>query len=216
MSPAKGTRVIGYVRVSTEEQSASVEAQRAQLTAYCELYGLVLAQVVVDQGVSGRTMEREGLGRVLAALEARKAHGVVVAKLDRLTRSVRDLGALLERSEAEGWALCSVGEQLDTRTATGRLVANMLGSVAQWERETISERTRAALAVKKAQGVRIGRPPEAMDAQVLARVRQLKADGMTLEAIAAQAEAEGLTAPRGGKRWHPTTVRRVLARAEGA
>jgi site-specific DNA recombinase len=215
VSPAKGTRVIGYVRVSTEEQSASVEAQRGQIEAYCALYGLVLASVVVDQGVSGRTTEREGLGRVLGALEARKAQGVVVAKLDRLTRSVRDLGALLELSEAQGWSLCSVGEQLDTRTATGRLVANVLGSVAQWERETISERTRAALAVKKAQGVRIGRPPEAIDHQVHERVRQLKADGLSLPAIAAACEAEGLTAPRGGKRWHPTTVRRVLARQEG-
>jgi site-specific DNA recombinase len=167
--------------------------------------------IVVDHGASGRTTERPGLQRVLATLDRGEAAGVVVAKLDRLTRSVRDIGALLERSEEGGWSLSSVAEQLDTRTASGRLVLNILVSVAQWEREAISDRTKAALAVKRAQGVRLGRPPEPLEDRVLRRVCELREEGRTYEAIAAACQEEGLPTPRGGQ-WHPTTVARLLRR----
>lgn len=204
--------MVGYVRVSTEEQSASVEAQTERIARYCELYGLDLERVEVDQGVSGRTLERPAVRRALTSARAGDVSGIVVAKLDRLTRSVRDLGDLVDEVQAERWALYSVGDHLDATTATGRMVINMMGSIAQWERETISERTRAALAVKRAHGVHLGRRPEPVNEAVLERIRAWRAEGRTYEAIVAACEDAGLPTPRGA-RWHPTTVARLLARA---
>jgi site-specific DNA recombinase len=85
-------------------------------------------------------------------LQAHEAEGLAVCKLDRLTRSVRDLGGLIEIYFSNGIALLSVGEQIDTTTAAGRFMLNVLGSVAQWERETIGERTATALRHKRAKG----------------------------------------------------------------
>lgn len=210
MSPARGTRVIGYVRVSTEEQSASVETQTQRIEQYCALYGLELVRIEVDQA-SGRTLDRPALTRALAAIQLGDAEGLVIAKLDRLTRSVRDLGGLLESAEQGGWALCSVADQIDTRSAAGRLMLNVLTSVAQWERETISERTKAVLATKRARGVRLGRAPLPVDPAVAAFLRERRAEGISYEGIAAACEERGLARPAGG-RWHPTTVRRLLLR----
>src|SRR2546427_109341 len=120
------TKVLGYVRVSTEEQAergVSLDAQRAKLDAYAALYDLELIEVIVDAGVSAKSFERPGLQRALSLLRKGKAVALLVAKLDRLTRSMRDLGALVEDELVKGkWALLSVAEQLDTRTASGRLV----------------------------------------------------------------------------------------------
>jgi DNA invertase Pin-like site-specific DNA recombinase len=212
VSPAKGTRVLGYVRASTEEQQATLEAQREKITRYCELYGLQLVDVIVDSGASARSLDREGLQRALGHLEAGEVDGLVVAKLDRLTRSVRDLGTLIDLVQEGSWSLYSVADHIDTTTAAGRLVLNIMGSVTQWEREEISERTKAALAVKKAQGVKLGRRFEQLAPGVLERVRALRAEGLTLEAVAAACQEEGLPTPKGGKAWHPTTVRRLLER----
>ncbi|MBI3722714.1 recombinase family protein [bacterium] len=142
------TRVIGYVRVSTDKQAdegVSLAAQRSKLEAYASLYGLELVEVVVDAGVSAKTLDRPGLGRALDRLARGEADGLLVAKLDRLTRSVRDLGTLIAE-HFETAALLSVAENIDTRSAAGRLVLNVLASVAQWEREAIGERTSAAMA----------------------------------------------------------------------
>ena len=119
------TRTVAYLRVSTEKQAdhgVSLEAQRAKVAAYAQLYDLELVDIVVDAGASAKTLEREGLQRALAMLRAGRADALLVVKLDRLTRSVRDLGDMVEEYFASGrWALLSVGEQVDTRTAAGRL-----------------------------------------------------------------------------------------------
>ena len=114
--------------------------------------------MVEDAGLSAKSMDRPGLQSVLAMLRRGEVQAVVVAKLDRLTRSVRDLGTLIEGPFAKA-ALPSVAEQIDTRSAGGRLVLHVLGSVAQWERETIGERVTVALAHLKAQGRRTGSVP---------------------------------------------------------
>jgi site-specific DNA recombinase len=105
-------KVLGYVRVSTEEQAelgVSLEAQQAKLTAYAGLYDLELVEVIVDAGVSAKSFNRPGLQRALSMLRKGKAQGLLVAKLDRLTRSMRDLGALVEDELVKGkWALLSV------------------------------------------------------------------------------------------------------------
>ena len=161
-SKSAKTRAIGYVRVSTEGQAQdglSLGAQRARLAAYCVAMDLELLDVVTDE-MSARSLNRPGIQKVLKQLERGEADALVVAKLDRLTRSVRDLGMLVENYFSEGnpWSLLSVGDSIDTRTASGRLVLNVLGSVSQWEREAIGERTREALAIVKAQGFKLGHP----------------------------------------------------------
>jgi site-specific DNA recombinase len=220
-------RVIAYVRVSTDKQAESglgLEAQRAKVAGYCALYDAELVRVYEDAGASASTLDRPALAAALEELAAGRADALLIVKLDRLTRSTRDLGDLLDRAQREGWALLSVSESLDTGTAAGRLVVGVLGAVAQWEREAIGERTAAALAAKAARGERVGAAPYGQrlaadgatleadpdEARAVALVAQLRADGLSVRAIAEELQARGVPARRG--RWHPTTVARILAR----
>ena len=227
------TRVVGYIRVSTDvqaEEGVSLDAQRAKLEAYAVACDLELVAIREDAGVSAKTLARPGLQAALEDLKSGRADGLLVAKLDRLTRSVRDLGSLLESYFGARFSLLSVADAIDTRTAAGRLVLHVLTSVAQWEREAIGERTRDALRHLQACGVRIGgvalgwRRGEATDADgrrvwvedlgelaTAARIRALRASGASLRAIVTALEAEGRPTKRGG-RWAPATVSKVLAR----
>jgi DNA invertase Pin-like site-specific DNA recombinase len=140
--------------VSTDKQAdegISLEVQEAQCRAYAGLYNLEIIAVIADPGQSAKSLARQGLTRALAMLAGGEAAGLLVSKLDRLTRSVRDLGALIEGPFATA-ALLSVSEQIDTRSAGGRLVLNVLASVSQWEREAIGERTASAMQHMRAAG----------------------------------------------------------------
>ena len=217
--------VIGYIRVSTEKQAehgVSLDAQAEKLRQYCVLYDLELVQIVVDEGASAKNLDRPNLPGVLARLAAGEADAVLVTKLDRLTRSVRDLGDLLERSQREGWSIRSVGEQLDTASAAGRLVVNILGAVSQWEREAIGERTSAALQYKRSQGeytggyVPMGKRVEARklvadedQARAKDRALDLHANGLSLRKIAAALNTEGYRHPKG--EWTFGMVSRLVA-----
>ena len=157
------TRTIAYLRVSTDKQAdrgVSLDAQRSKAKAYAELYDLELVEVIVDAGESAKSLDRPGLQRALAMLKKGEAEALLVVKLDRLTRSVVDLGSLVDRYFAPGKAaLLSVGEQIDTRSAAGRLVLNVLASVSQWEREAIGERTATAMQHKAPRRGAWRRPP---------------------------------------------------------
>lgn len=209
-------KVLGYVRVSTEEQAelgVSLEAQQAKLAAYASLYDLELVEVIVDAGVSAKSFNRPGLQRALSMLRKGKAQGLLVAKLDRLTRSMRDLGALVEDELVKGkWALLSVAEQLDTRTASGRLVLNILGSVATWERDAIGERTKEAMAHKRSKGERVslhapygyrvasgGKALEVQEAEqtMLTEIREARERGLSHRAIVAELVQKGFTTRKG-------------------
>jgi site-specific DNA recombinase len=219
-------KAIAYLRVSTEDQAAkgvSLEAQRAKIAAYAKPYDLELVAALEDAGASGKSLDRPGLRQALVMLASGAAKALIVMKLDRLTRSVRDLGLLLERDFAPGKAaLLSVGEQIDTRSAAGRLVLNVLASVAQWERETIGERTAAALAHKKAKGERVGGVPygyraagctlETVPAEraVIAQARELRAAGLSLRQVCSQLAARGHLS-RTGRPFAPVQVQRMLA-----
>jgi site-specific DNA recombinase len=227
------TRVIGYLRVSTEQQAdggVSLDAQRARLVACATAMELELVAVIEDAGASAKTLARPGLQRALAALEAGAADALLVAKLDRLTRSVRDLGELVERYFSSRFSLLSVADSIDTRSAAGRLVLNVLTSVAQWEREATGERTRDALAQLRSEGVKLGgealgwrRTTEAdaegrrlvagVEAELatVERMLELRAAGLSLRQIAATLHDEGFRTKRGGQ-WAAETVRKVLAR----
>ena len=205
------TRTIAYLRVSTDKQAdkgVSLNAQRAKVAAYASLYDLELTEVIVDAGESAKTLARPGLQRALAMLKSGKADALLVVKLDRLTRSVRDLGALVESYFAPGKAaLLSVGEQIDTRSAAGRLVLNVLASVSQWEREAIGERTSVAMQHKIACGEYTGGPVaygfkvaadgahlEELPAEqaVLVEACRQRAAGLSLRAVARELDRQGL------------------------
>lgn len=154
-------KAVGYVRVSTEEQAReglSLAAQEEKIRAYCTAKGWRLVRIYRDEGFSGKDLNRPGLQSLIQDLRNNGIEAVVVAKLDRLTRSVRDLGYLID-DLFDGVALASVEESLDTTTAGGRFVLNILGAVAQWERETIAERTRNTLRFKRERGEWVGRIP---------------------------------------------------------
>jgi DNA invertase Pin-like site-specific DNA recombinase len=201
-------RVIGYIRVSTEEQAdsgAGLAAQRAAITTEAHHRGWSHLEVIEDAGASGSDLKRPGITTALAALAAGRANVLMVSKLDRLSRSLVDFAHLMERSRKEGWALVALDLGVDTSTPTGEVMAGVLALFAQFERRLIGQRTREALAVKKAQGVRLGRPPVVQPA-VIARVRAERARGFTYAAIAAGLNAEAVPTAHGGERWHKSTV----------
>ena len=223
-----GDRAAGYVRVSTERQAGegvSLAAQESKIIAMCQLQDARLLEVVRDEGASGKSLERPGLARLLGLVDERAVDVVVIAKLDRLTRSVRDLADLLERFARKHVALISVAESLDTGTAAGRLVLNVMTSVAQWEREAISERTRDALRHKAANGFRVGEvrygyrlaadgkrlEPDVDEQRALTRMHELRANGLTCRQIADAMFAEGFLTRR-GTRWRFQYVAERLRR----
>jgi DNA invertase Pin-like site-specific DNA recombinase len=206
------TKMVGYVRVSTDEQAGSglgLDAQRAAIQAECHRRGWTLVEMVEDAGFSAKTMTRPGMTRALDLLARGEAGGMVVAKLDRATRSTIDAANLLARSEREGWKLVALDLGLDPTTPAGELVATIMAAVAQWERRAIGVRTREALAVKRAQGIKLGRP-KVLDAGVVARIVRAHKSGAGWSEIARQLNADAVPTAHAGSQWHPSTVRAVV------
>lgn len=224
-------RLIAYTRVSTGEQTT--EQQDDAIRGECQAHGHELIDIVTDHGASGANLERPGVRETLRRLKAGEADGLIVAKLDRLTRSVRDLGDLLEahfaRPRGKSIALVSVAERIDTEHAAGRFMLNVLMSVAQWERETISERTKAALAIRKKHWQRTGGIPygyrlvadkvhlqeNPAEQAVITRVWQLRGMGLTQRAVVDQLRQEGVVG-RTGNPLALAQVQRILKRARAA
>ncbi len=218
-------KTLGYVRVSTDkqaEQGVSLEAQAEKIRAMAVVHNAKLAEIIVD-AESAKSLNRPGMARLLAMVDAGEVQTVIIAKLDRLTRSVKDLCTLLERFERRGVALVSVAESLDTSSAAGRLVLNIMTSVSQWEREAIGERTRDAMRHKRSNGERVGNIPYGFrlaadgrhlerdpgEQKVLAEIRRLRRDGATLRAIAAALNHRTLRTRR-GTAWRLESVARAL------
>lgn len=206
-----GTKVIGYVRVSTREQGDSglgLAAQRAAITAECTRRGWVLERIYEDVA-SGKDTDRPGLASALAALQSGLVGALVVAKLDRLSRSTRDFADLLETAEAQRWALVVLDLGVDTATPSGQLVVNVIAALAQWERQIIGARTKEGLAEAKARGTRVGRP-STIPPDVRARIARQHAAGTSLAAIARELSADGVPTGQGGARWYASSVKAVL------
>ena len=225
---------VGYVRVSTLEQASegvSLDAQRDKLRAYCKFNGIRLIDITGDEGVSGSTLERPGLQEALRMLKRGRANTLIVIKLDRLTRSVRDLCALVDDYFAhERYHLLSVCGMVNTHNAAGRMLMLNLANFAQFEREIISERTYEAMQQLKAQGVKMGGPPygytfsQALDEKgrrtlvpldieqsLIERMAALHKEGLGFRDIARQFMAEGIRARRGGE-WHGRVISVILQR----
>ncbi len=205
------TRAITYRRVSTIEQAESglgLDAQAATIDRAARDWEVVAT--LVDDGVSGSVApeNRPALAEALEQLASGAADVLVVAKLDRATRSVSDLCQLLDLSDRQGWDFVALDLGIDTRTPMGRAMAQMAGVFSELERKMIGQRTSDALQALKANGRRLGRPIEQAQ-DVRARIADEHADGRSLRAIAETLNTERVPTARGG-RWHASTIRRVL------
>lgn len=213
------TTMIGYLRVSTEEQANSglgLEAQRDTIQRYADAHGWDVVWYV-DEGLSAKSLARPQLQDALARLhilpKRRDVDGIVVAKLDRLSRSVHDFSGLLKLAASRRWALVAIDLGVDTSTPTGKLIANVMMSVAEWEREVIGERTSAAMQAAKRQGRHMGRV-SALPQATGDRLLKLRARH-TLAVTAAQLNAEGLSTATGGQ-WSANSVAKAHARLRAA
>ena len=213
-----------YVRVSTDDQAregVSLDAQAARIASYCVAMGWDEPEAVRDAGESAKSLQRPGIDAVLASIRRGEVERLIVAKLDRLTRSVRDLSDLIDLCAKHGVALVSVAETLDTGSAAGRMVVSMLGVVAEWERSACGERTASALAHKRSQGNAYGSTPFGYrrdgdklapvpeEQTALAEALRMDKAGASFRAIGAMFTARGVM-PHRGKAWYASSVRAVL------
>jgi hypothetical protein len=205
-------RVIAYTRVSTEEQGRSglgLEAQQAKIEQAARLRGWQTLSLVQEIASGSKLAGRPMLAQALAALNAGEADVLVVAKTDRLARSLRDDLEIREQARSHGWQLVTLDLDLDTTTPVGQMVAAILGSVAQVERDLIASRTREALAAKRAQGARLGGPVR-LAQSTRERIGTERAGGQTLQSIADGLNRDGVPTSTGRGQWAPGNVRNVL------
>src|SRR3972149_11907721 len=223
-SRRQAMRAIGYARVSTEDQAregVSLDAQEARIPAFCEAKGWELVAVLRDEGRSAKDLNRPGLQQILGGLAKRQRcfDALVVVKLDRLTRSVKDLATLMQAFRRARGGFTAIQEAVDTTSATGELFYNIVASISQWERRVIGERTAAALAHLRARGRRVSRwapygfkfgpggnlAPDERGRGGAARLAALRASRPPLRAISRRLAKEGILA-RSGKPFSPSTL----------
>jgi len=225
MSHKDERRTVGYSRVSTDEQKLSPESQRQAIEAYCKLRGFDLVEVLADSGVSGGIpiSERPYGSKILSY---NPSH-IVALRLDRLFRDVPDCLKTLDLWDKEKITLHLVdlgGNCVDCSTAVGRMIVTMMATVAEFERNIIGERTRAAFEVKRKQGKKARWVPfgydlgadgetlvvNAWEAGLLAHARWMRTGGSTFREIGEFFEAQGAKPKQGGAVWYPGTVKAVL------
>jgi len=207
------TRTITYRRVSTNEQADSglgLAAQAASIARTIEARGWAITAELADEGLSGSVAPtaRPALASALRMLAVGDADALVVAKLDRATRSVGDLCHLLDLSDRQGWDFVALDLGIDTSTPMGRAMAQMAGVFSELERKMIGQRTSDAMQALKASGHRLGRPIE-QAADVRRRIAAERSDGRSLRSIARGLNADCVPTARGGT-WHASTICRVL------
>ena len=223
-------RAIGYIRVSTEGQvvdGVSLDSQRSRIQAWCLANEFKLAGVFVDAGLSGsRADNRPELQAALTAVAECKG-ALIVYSLSRLARSTKDTIAISDRISKAGADLVSLSEKIDTTTAAGKMVFQMLAVLAEFERNQISERTSAAMAHMREQGRFLGQVPFGYDLaedgetlsvnpeeqRIIRLIQELRRDGRSLRAIAQQLEQRGIRTKSGQLRWTHTSVQSILQRS---
>ena len=223
------SKAIGYVRVSTEDQvteGVSLDAQQAKVKAWADLNSYDLAEIHIDAGISGKRADnRPGLQRALKDIG--QGDALVVYSLSRLARSTRDTLDIADLLEKKGADLVSISEKIDTTTAAGKMVFRMLAVLNEFERDQISERTRAALQYKRAKGEKTGGDipygydltadghlvKNTAEQKAINLIKDLKAKGYSLRGIARELKAKGYRTKRGKVTWNPKTISTILKRA---
>lgn len=194
-------KTIGYVRTSMPGSVAGAEAQRREITATHRV------TAIYEDCSTGKNLRRPGLTECLNALTPGDI--LVVSKVDRLSRSMDDFSTIMERANSEGWTLFPLDVGSEICSAASRKKAKRLIDFAEFEGERLSLRTKEALAVKRSQGVRLGRPP-VVSAEVVAQIRKLRETPMSYRRIAEQLDHEGVPTAHGAARWHANTVRVIF------
>ncbi len=226
---AESKRAIGYVRVSTEGQAmdgVSMEAQKARIQAWADASGYELAAVYVDEGLSGKRADnRPGLQDALSHV-CRSGGALVVYSLSRLARSTQDAIGIADRLRKARADLVSLTEKIDTTSATGKMVFRLLAVLAEFERDLVSERTRTALAHKRAKHERTGEVPFGWELSpdgialaplkaeqdAIAIMLSLRSEGWSLRRIADDLTTRGIATKKGNSRWTHQAVASVLER----
>jgi DNA invertase Pin-like site-specific DNA recombinase len=215
MNKGAEMKLIGYTRVSKENKNGlgvSLDEQATWINAEANRRNAQLELVSEGDGVSGRKMSnRPVLLETLRRLDKGEADGLIVKKLDRLARNVADFLTILERSRKGKWALIIGDLDIDTSTPLGEAMATVGATFAQLERARISERTKDALAHKRKQGIKLGRPAKLSD-EVIADIVRLRRAGKTLQGIADYLNALGVENAHKGAKWYPSTIRYTLER----
>jgi DNA invertase Pin-like site-specific DNA recombinase len=224
MSADGSVRALGYVRMSLDERyhtGAGMAAQRSTIVAECEHRGWGLVEIVEDLGFSGRDLNRPGMRDAIGRLDGGEADCLVVAKLDRLSRSLLDFATLSDHARRSGWGLVALDIAVDTTTPAGEAMANVLATFAQFERRMIGQRIREARAQLRAQSRVYGTTPfgfrregkmlvrDPAEQKIVARARRLYARGVSYMRIAERFDAEGLRGRLGG-RWDGITIKSML------
>jgi DNA invertase Pin-like site-specific DNA recombinase len=216
-SESQPQRMIAYTRVSTDEQAMSglgLEAQASTLQRAFEYRGWDLVELVREEGITGSTLNRPGLRHALERVVAGDVDGLVVSKLDRLTRSMRDFCEIVDWFEEAGAPLVMLEPDVDTSTPAGRAVAHVMVAFAEMERGMIGDRTRVALAAKRARGEATGRPAIADHPELMQRFLELHAPDehgqrKTLSEVARILTAEGWPTVRGGTQWRASALQQI-------
>lgn len=210
--------LVPYRRVSTREQADSGAGMGAQNTALRAALAYrnatALSWDCFDEGKSGKDMKREGLDAALAAVRAGQAGGIIVSKLDRLSRSILDFAYLMELARKEGWNIIALDLGVDLSTPAGEMLAGVLAVFAQFERRVISQRTADGLAEKRAEGVRLGRPRTLDDDLLGVIVEQYLGSG-NFSAVARWLNENAVETAQGGKMWYPASVQKVVQSQDG-
>lgn len=205
--------VIGYRRVSTDEQAENghgLDAQRTAIAEHVERKGWTV-EWRQDEGLSGKQIN-PGLREALDLLRTRQADALVVTKVDRLARSVVAAADIMQAAQQQGWSLIVLDLGMDLSTPSGKAMAQMLAVFAELEREMISTRTKEGLAAARAKGQRLGRP-SAIPTDVRRRIVLAREAGGSFPAIAATLTADGVLSPTGRATWSESVVRRAYAAA---
>lgn len=221
-------KYIGYVRVSTDEQKQhgfGIDTQHSTIRSYCEAMGYPLETIIADEGISGKDMNRPGIQRVIEMIQSGQYAGIVVSKLDRISRNLKDILVLHDEIMLEiGATMVSIKEQFDTATPVGKLMFQIIGGFAEFERSMIKDRMWGGKIEKVKQGKFAGgRPPygynliggklvpNAAEAAVVRQVFQLKALGYSLGKIAALLIEQNVPTRQNGK-WSRKHIKTMLDR----
>lgn len=208
-SAGVAAHMLGYTRVSTEEQASSgagLEAQEHALRAEATRRGWEL-DVLSDPGRSGKQVNPQ-LRHALELLARGQADGLVVAKMDRLARSLAHAVDIIGLAKDQGWSLVVLDLGVDLTTPSGRVLAHTMAAFAEFERELISARTKDAMAARKRAGAHLGRPRLATT-EVVRRIVSERDEGLSFDAIARHLSEDAVLSPAGRRTWQASSVRRL-------
>jgi site-specific DNA recombinase len=224
---------VGYCRVSTDEQARegiSLNNQREKIEVYCKLNDFTLVEIITDEEISAKNLNRAGIQKVLDMAKKRQIEGIIIYKLDREFRNTVDALNVAKNLDKQGVALHSISERLDTKSAIGGFFFTLMAGLAEMERRQIAERTADALRCKKRNGEKTGgdvpfgfkmvvngdkKALESLEGEQanIRLMKRLRAAGKSYREIGKMLEAKEITTKRGGKKWFPMTVKQVFDRA---